>query len=807
MFSFLQKENQSLRIAVLLEGRLLFEHFFSYGELVTIGPQKESSIQLHDIEAEHTLFMLTDQAYFLIFSLDMTGFLYSGSEKKESLLQATKREGVIEEFGDFLIPFGKDDRGELNWKGYQIQFHVVNPEKKGRKRNPPTTKQKNVAVGLVLLLLTFSMTPFFEQLHEGIAPSKPHPIIQEVMAANSRTVVDEDGDYSDWIEIWNPHSSPIELLGYGLSDNRLDPFQWVFPGHILKPNSGVLIFASKKNRSNKPFHSNFLLHADAEEVILTDPKGKIIDEISFAKLPMDVSVGLNHVGEKQRFYLATPGEPNSKEEPLTAALKEQSPALCINEISMRADLLDEDGESGDWIELKNVGPTDIDLEGVSLADRKISSWRFPSHTLKAGEVLLVFASGKDRVFKDKELHTDFRLSGSDKLILRSKSGKIIDKIQLPNSIPRSWGRNSKGEWLHFLAATPNRPNQSVGFVQPELLALPKKSNHLQINEVVANNRTGLQDEFGQRHDWVEIKNVSSKKIDLKGYGLSDKALLPFRWRFPTYKLKPGGLALVFLSGLDCTKKRCKKIHAAFKLKGSGDFLQLTAPDSLVEDQFQTGRLHPGISSGRVKDVHGRVFFSRPSPKKENGDSWYRSYTAEPLIDIHKTDEEWELRLSCSTPDAIIRYTLDGSAPDSESERYEEVIRLEKNTVIRARAFHGERLSSSIATRSAINIDKHLLPVISIAVDPHRMFSSGSGLYSRGPNANPVLPHKGANFWKRTELPVHFELFESNGKLGLDMDLGLRIFGGYSRGLDKKSFRLIARDIYGYSNQSPNPNHR
>ena len=50
----------------------------------------------------------------------------------------------------------------------------------------------------------------------------------EFMADNANTLVDEDGDYSDWIEIYNPTTEAIDLAGWYLSDNPDNLIKWIF---------------------------------------------------------------------------------------------------------------------------------------------------------------------------------------------------------------------------------------------------------------------------------------------------------------------------------------------------------------------------------------------------------------------------------------------------------------------------------------------------------------------------------------------------------------------------------------------------
>ncbi len=72
--------------------------------------------------------------------------------------------------------------------------------------------------------------------------------INEVMSSNATTLADEDGEFSDWIELYNPASTPVDLTGYGLSDDPDRPFRWTFPALTLPANGFALVFASGKDR-------------------------------------------------------------------------------------------------------------------------------------------------------------------------------------------------------------------------------------------------------------------------------------------------------------------------------------------------------------------------------------------------------------------------------------------------------------------------------------------------------------------------------------------------------------------------------
>src|SRR5687768_9949991 len=74
------------------------------------------------------------------------------------------------------------------------------------------------------------------------------PIISEFMPNNQRVLVDEDGDFSDWVEIHNPNANDINLEGYFLTDDPEGLEKWAFPSVTLSGGGYLVVFASGKNR-------------------------------------------------------------------------------------------------------------------------------------------------------------------------------------------------------------------------------------------------------------------------------------------------------------------------------------------------------------------------------------------------------------------------------------------------------------------------------------------------------------------------------------------------------------------------------
>ncbi|MBN2021319.1 MAG: lamin tail domain-containing protein [Pirellulales bacterium] len=100
--------------------------------------------------------------------------------------------------------------------------------------------------------------------------------ITELMAVNDSTLRDDDGEYRDWIEIFNPTNEAVDLTGWYLTDNDGDLRKWAFPSITLDANEYMVVFASDKDRRDPsaPLHTNFKLDGDEGEYLaLVKPDG------------------------------------------------------------------------------------------------------------------------------------------------------------------------------------------------------------------------------------------------------------------------------------------------------------------------------------------------------------------------------------------------------------------------------------------------------------------------------------------------------------------------------------------------------
>lgn len=167
-----------------------------------------------------------------------------------------------------------------------------------------------LVIRLSFLLLTLT-------LYAAGNPASAQVALNEIQASNGITISDEDGDFEDWIELYNYGNETVNLSGYGLSDDYDNPFRWAFPAVSIGPGEFLLVWASGKDRVSpaSALHTNFSISADGEEIILTDADGERIDELPPAPMPRDLSYGRvpDGIGDWFFFSEPTPEGENSTE--------------------------------------------------------------------------------------------------------------------------------------------------------------------------------------------------------------------------------------------------------------------------------------------------------------------------------------------------------------------------------------------------------------------------------------------------------------------------------------------------------------
>ena len=157
--------------------------------------------------------------------------------------------------------------------------------------------------------------PLTYRVTVSVADSSP-VVINELMASNTKSLADPQGENDDWIELYNVSDYAVDLSGMYLSDNQNNPRKWQFPDDTqIAPGGYLIIWADEDGNAEPGLHANFKLSKNGEIVMLvdTDERGnQILDIIEFKTQRADVALGRapNGVGDFKPLA-GTPGTENN----------------------------------------------------------------------------------------------------------------------------------------------------------------------------------------------------------------------------------------------------------------------------------------------------------------------------------------------------------------------------------------------------------------------------------------------------------------------------------------------------------------
>lgn len=299
---------------------------------------------------------------------------------------------------------------------------------------------------------------------------KDAPIrISEVQKTNRVSVIDSDGDRSEWAEIANFSDKPRSLLGYFLSDDPKNVYKWALPDIELPAGGYLLVFLSGKNRADPKgeLHASFGLNDEENELFLT-----CVDGMRQQVMPLDnldgynISIGLDEAGEIRYFTQPTPGYQNGRGFEIADMVGYfRTDGLFISEVSAAG--APRSG-ANDWIELYNGSNETMDLTGWFLSDDPAEprKWQFPATSIRAGDYLVVETSSHPS--RQKETVANFGISGrGETIVLSDADGALVDafdtgaleagvtagRIESDPSVPR----------VFFQKATRGKPNTADAY--------------------------------------------------------------------------------------------------------------------------------------------------------------------------------------------------------------------------------------------------------------------------------------------------------------------------------------------------------
>ena len=238
---------------------------------------------------------------------------------------------------------------------------------------PKTASAIRTASGVAYTTFPTKGGPNSEQTVESFewtAMDASDPVrINEVLPSNKYDITDEDGDRSDWVELYNSSDSAVSLSGYYLSDDALNPTKWALPDIELAPHGYIVIFLSGKDRADSELHTSFKLSSNDAGLFLSSYNGMRQDVITVPEeLSPNVSIGRGDDGGILYYAKPTPGEANS-----TVGFTDymgvggfNPSSVYISEVC--AVTAPRSGEM-DWIELHNAGDSDLTLSGWHISDK------------------------------------------------------------------------------------------------------------------------------------------------------------------------------------------------------------------------------------------------------------------------------------------------------------------------------------------------------------------------------------------------------------------------------------------------------
>ena len=521
--------------------------------------------------------------------------------------------------------------------------------------------------------------------------------ISEVMTSNASAFQADNGQYTDWVEIVSTGATDVSLKGYTLlnADDALAPL--TFPDITLAPGEYLLIYCdgTLKNAAGYALHAPFRLSASGVTLGLYDAegarwtRGRARLERNFVYRRDQQTGAWGASGDY------TPGMANTLENHLSFDVGSVESPLVISEVSSanRSYARCADGQCYDYIELHNTSAQTVDLSGLTLTDdpNDLEKFVFPEGTVIGGNgYLLIYASGR-AAGEGSELHAPFKLSSDgESVLLCDREGRALSGVELPALLSdQAYSLDENGEYTAGLAPTPGLPNDEQSAASLRAQVTQGNASGVYINEFMASQTQ-------RPHDWLELYNSSSQAVDISGWGLSDDASSPRKWRFPAGTvIQPGSYLTLFLSGTSGVDSE-GILNASFRLGADGGYsLTLSDASGAPLDRVFVPEQYAGVSYARMGNGDF-LYATEATPNQPNASGGYAGRADAPEISVpgglYHTGDVLTVEISAA-PGARVYYTLDSSMPDESDALYTGPIAVSATTVVRARAYESDYLPS------------------------------------------------------------------------------------------------------------------
>ena len=293
--------------------------------------------------------------------------------------------------------------------------------------------------------------------------------INEVLARNKYGIIDDNGNRSDWVELYNSSAQAVSLADYCLSDDVNNLSKWAFPSDAkIEANGYLLVYLSGDEKATgTDLHASFAI-SPGESIVLTCLNGMRMDSIAIdTNIGQNVSIGRDESGAIKYFPQATPGTKNT-----TYGFESQDLVknVILNDVYITEVCAVEAPKSGtaDWVELYNGNSYAVNLQGWYLTDDVDApfKWQMPSFTIAAKSYGVIYCT--TRSSKKKGVTAPFGISPGGETLLLYNDVKVLKDVfetgAQRNGITS--GRitgDADGTRVFFTSATQGQANTASSF--------------------------------------------------------------------------------------------------------------------------------------------------------------------------------------------------------------------------------------------------------------------------------------------------------------------------------------------------------
>lgn len=634
------------------------------------------------------------------------------------------------------------------------------------------------SIWMVLLINFLSFT------HFSFAQTSPNLQISEFMANNQNTLQDEDGEYSDWIEIFNAGSSSVNLGSWYLTDDPENLTLWQFPNKSLASGDYLVLFASGKNRksTDSPFHTNFNLDAEGEYLALVEPNGTTIHHEYAPRFPEqreDISYGLYSLTSRaiDRNSNGTFFVPNDETLGLDWTLPSFNDSLW-NEVQNGVGFGSKPGKF-----TVNVFRARIQISNLSNADRVIenSSFRIDEVTELVDTINFVDNSGGGHFDDNMPFPGQTITDDIDDFVVWA-TGEIV----IPESGTWTFGINSDdGARLRIdgrdviVDDTTHAPQDALGITtltagehDVELVYFERGGGaELELFAAIGEHAAFDPTAFHLVGDFMNggigmegFGTFIHQDVQTEMLGLNASAYirLPFSVKDTTKKYAltltmyyNDGFA-AYINGTEVTRRNVPNTLSwdSQAVQNRSD-INTTQPESFsfiadsnqLQEEENILAIH-GLNAG-VDDDDFLIFaelsstlinenleryLNEATPGADNSNG-VLGFIEQPILSIPHGfyEDPVEIALSTPSPETTIRFTTDGSSPtETNGQVYTEPITLTHTTTLRAAAFRPEYQTSRVNTQTYIFLND-VLQQERPAGYPTAWGSGASADYAMDPN--------------------------------------------------------------------------